>query len=173
MELILEGILIDDETGEVMGDMPGFDRAAWAATRLQEYKAQIKSYEQAAAIAEQVLLRYQGTKTADYGNLRASVRQNARNTQDVGAIRDWIHDTELTRADLEALAIAAKGWDVAKLPEPLADLIDEHTAKGMTRAFVVLETVRRPAPKVEKPDTLLADLEASGAAERAKRGIPA
>lgn len=160
-QLILEGVLVDEDTGEILGDMPGFDRAAWAATRLQEYKAQIKAYEQAAAIAEQVLLRYQGTKTADYGNLRASVRQNARNTQDVNAIREWIRETELTREDLVKFATSAKGWDVTKLPEPLADVVNDHTAHGMTRPFVVLETVRRPAPKVERPDTLLADLEAS------------
>ena len=48
-QLILEGILVDEDTGEILGDMPGFDRAAWAATRLSEYKAQIKAYEQAAA----------------------------------------------------------------------------------------------------------------------------
>lgn len=149
MNLILEGVLVDEETGEVLGDMPGFDRAAWAATRLSEYKAQIKAYEQAAAITEQVLLRYQGTKTADYGTFRASVRQNTRNTQDVAAIREWIRGAELTRDDLTAMACSAKGWDVTKLPEPLADVVNDHTAHGMTRPFVVLETVRRTAPKVE------------------------
>lgn len=149
-EILIDGVRVDDETGEILGDVTGSDRAAYAARQLADCKAQIKAYEQAAAIWQQALFKYQGDKTATYGDLRASIRQSRRTEQDVAGMREFIAGVEWTRDELKGFAIAAKGFDLGLLDENSVEALSRFQRETMTRPFVVIETVRKPAPRLER-----------------------
>lgn len=142
----IDGVLVDTDSGEIL-EGPA-DKLAYAVAQYIDSKEQIKAHEQQAAIWQQSILRYQPEKSVTYGSKRISIRQNKRRDQDIDAIREFIRDAELTRDDALNMALSAKGFDTATLTEHLRDAVEGMTNETLTRPFVVVDTVRKPAPAV-------------------------
>ena len=149
VEILVDGLLIDDESGEIIGDVPGGDKAAFVASQFAYCKAQIKAYEQAVAIYQQALFKYQEGKTATYGDFRVSLRQSRRGKFDVDEFRKFAAVAEFTHNDLRQALIAARTFDLKALPEEIRTVVERLTTEELTRPFAIVETVRRPAPVIE------------------------
>jgi len=172
VNILIENVLVDDETGEIFGAVPGGDKLRWATFAMTDCAEQIKLYEQAKAVYSAVIKRYQPTKVAEYTGQRdttltATVIEPRNHVQDIDAIKAWVTDTEVTRDDLIQLVLSAKAgnwrgvWDVKALPEHLREVVEDMTYERTGEPYVRTSVKRKAPPKIEAPDTLLADLEAS------------
>lgn len=169
---LLDGVEIDGETGDIFGEVPGGDKLRWATFGLADVTEQMKLLEQIKAFYAAVIKRYQPTKSAEYtgareGTLVATIMEQRNIVQDVNAIKHWIADTELTREDLLQLVLSSTAgnwraaWDLKSLPEHLRDVVEDHSYERTGEPFVRTSIKRKAPPKLERKDTLLADLEAS------------
>ena len=172
MNILIEGVLVDDETGEIFGAVPGGDKLRWATFAMTDAAEQIKLYEQAKAVYSAVIKRYQPTKVAEYSGQRdttltATIIEPRNHVQDIDAIKAWVADTEVTRDDLVQLVLSAKPgnwrgvWDVKALPDHLKEVVEDMTYERTGEPYVRTSVKRKAPPKITAPDTLLADLEAS------------
>jgi hypothetical protein len=166
-EIIIDGILIDDETGEILGEVPGRDKAAYAVREGFGADLQLKEWNTNRAIRGANIIRHQSVKSEKYGDLRASIRQQNNTVLDVAGFKEWVAETELSRDDLLALVMSSTAgnwrtpWKIDQLPEHLQDAMKDMQSIRSGAPFVVIEMDRKQAPKVTTPDTLLDDLERS------------
>lgn len=168
---------IDPETGDILADIPRDYKAQMAAYALAEADQQIDEWKKYRAIAAAALKVNQETKIAEYGDIKVSIRQQTNRVQDVTAIKQWVLETELTRQDLLEMVIATQAgnyraaWKVDVLPEAIRDAINDATHERSGEPFVVVEKLRKQAPRIVMPEPdLLPALEAS---VEAMKGIKA
>lgn len=178
--IIIDGIRLDDETGEILEGVTS-DKAQHAAFALAEAQEQVKLWEQNAAIWKAAVIRHQPTKSQEYQSqvnetLTATVVQQENRVLDMDAYREWLTETELAREDLEALviAVAPGNWrspfKLDALPPLLRESLEDMVQVRTGEPFVKVTKKRKPAPKVtrEEPD-LLPVLEASVEAVKGKQ----
>lgn len=143
------GIVVDDETGEVIEAPEGTgDRLRLVAFRTEWAMRQAKSWEAVVAAGKAAIMAAQTEKVARYNHIICSRRQSMRSQFERQRFAEWLTDEELSRDDALALAYAAKDFnpkDLGNHPH-LAEAVAAHIVKVPTREFLVLDIVREEAP---------------------------
>lgn len=151
----VNGLVIDDEDGEIFDAPDGMDGLLYAAVQLAEAKAQIKAWEQVSAVLQQVFLRDDVPAKGVYGDVVVSVRQGSHPEIDLPTLHEWMADTDLAPVDWFSLAFAATRFDLALLSdaEHLTDAIRRNTHKELHKRAVYVDRVRKTAPALTvRPD---------------------
>ena len=140
---------VNPDTGEVEDIPEGMDRLFWAAHQLMDAQDQIKAWERRAVLLKHELLNGQEERKAVYGEVAVSVRQNIRRELDTDAFREWLADAMPNEVELAALAFAAKSFDAHTelMIGRLGEAIARNTREKPTQPFIVIERVRRVAPR--------------------------
>lgn len=178
--IIIDGIRIDDETGEILEGVTS-DKAQYAAFQLAQAQEQVKLWEQNAAVWKAAVIRHQPTKSEDYQAsvdevLTATVVQPENRVLDMDAYREWLAETELAREDLEALVVAVSpgNWrtpfKLESLPPLLRESLEDFVHVRTGEPFVKVTKKRKNAPKVTREEVdLVPALEASVAALKGEK----
>lgn len=146
------GLLVNDDDGEVIEAPEGTgDMAGLLATRAYHAGQQAKRWGAIEGAAKSALLRLQEGKTARYGDIVAQRRQASRPVFDRDRFAEWLSEAELTAAEWEALAFAAKSFEPKALSghPDLAFRVGDCTDRVPTREFIVLDVVAEVAPGTE------------------------
>ena len=157
--LLIDGIRIDDETGEILDTVS--DKAQFAAFQLNQAKTQLKLWEANAAIWQAAVLRHQPTKTETYESdvrtaISATVVHRTDHVVNMDEFRDWLEQTEVTRDDLAALmaAVTPGNWrspfNTKALPDHLKEVVEEMTYDRTGEPYVLISEKRRNAPRIEQ-----------------------
>lgn len=178
--IIIDGIRIDDETGEILEGVTS-DKAQYAAFQLNQAKEQIKAWEQVAATWSAAVLRHQPTKTETYEAdvetaISATIVQPTNNVVNMDELREWLWETEITADDLKALlrAVSPGNWrspfKLDLLPEHLREVVEDMTNERTGEPYVLINKKRKIAPQVTREEVdLVPALEASVAAIKGEK----
>lgn len=142
-----DGLYTDPETGELFDIPAGTDRCLALARALFEAKAQVKAWEQRAAVAQSGLLEYQEERRAIYDDRAVSFRQNPVRKFDADAFRAWVEDAQLAPGELFELVFAAKDFDIGAVASPmLAANVSRFRTETLGRPWLAVDVVRKVAP---------------------------
>jgi len=144
-----EGFVIDAETGEVIDCPTGEDPLFMAAQRFYDAKQQAKEWGARAGLYQQVLLRGQESKRAQYGPVVISTRRDFYTSFDAEGFRQWAENEELPAQAWRAFALAAKGFDRGLIPdEDLRGLIEDYFEQKEKAPFAMASPVTQRAPAI-------------------------
>ncbi len=145
------GVVVDDETGEFIGECDIDDVVKFSVSRRHEEKAQEDAHKQVRTVYDQVIIKHQqGKEKVTYGDLVCAVRTSDYSTFDAKAFAKTISGIELTRDELMALVLAATKFDRDKLPPIVLDPYDEAVTTQMKRPWVETGVVRKAAPVLRR-----------------------
>jgi hypothetical protein len=159
----LDGLLIDDETGELLEAELGPETLALVAARRHDAYSQEKAWERARVVYDQVLLRGQEAKQAVYKDVVVRVASGSYMKTDVPAMASLLAGRAEEQLEngtegeapivLELLHVvgAATGFRRAELPETVVELYDRVTTKLFKRPWIETVPVKRAAPVAELP----------------------
>lgn len=142
---------VNPDTGEIEEIEEGTDRLFWVAQQLQQAKDQEKAWAARAGMLAAAIIGEQDERKAVYGDVSVRVQQNLRREFDPDGFHEWASDACLNERELADLAFAAKAYivDVDHMAPRLVEAIARNTHEKATRAFVVVERVRKLAPTRE------------------------
>lgn len=138
----------DEETGEIVDatDANAVD-VSTAAIRRHEAAVQEKAWADRKAIFDIILLRKQDEKNAVYAEqVQISVRGSGYETFDQAGFAEAMQEIELTREELTALVLAAKGFIKDSLTPEVKVIVDEFTKKMQKKPWIISSAVRKMAP---------------------------
>lgn len=144
------GVVVDDEAGEIIGDADIDDVIKFSVSRRHEAKAQEDAYKQLRMVYDQVIIKHQQDKKLTYGDLVCAVKTVPYSTFDAEGFADSISEIEFTREELMALVLAATKFDRAKLPAVVLDAYDEAVTTQMKKPWVETSVVRKQAPVLRR-----------------------
>lgn len=141
----------DQETGEIVDatDAEAVDISS-AAIKRHEAAEQEKAWGARKAIFDSILLKNQNEKNAVYGEqVQISIRNAGYETFDQEGFAEAVQEIELTREELVALVLAAKGFSKDKLPPDVQLIVNDFTTKLQKKPWVLSSVVRKIAPDVK------------------------
>jgi hypothetical protein len=152
-----DGLLVDEETGEIVEAPRGTDALKLVALRRAEAKAQEEAWYQRRKHLDAVLLRNQEERLARYDAVTVALRQRQVETFQAERFVDLVHDVPLEHDDIMVLLGAAKGFKKEMLgDEPrLAALVAAATESRASRPWVETTITLRDVPetrRVERDD---------------------
>lgn len=144
-----DGLVIDDETGEVIDGDSSLDALAH---RAYEAEQQRREWERIEAACKAAIVAKQVERRAAYGRLVATVTQGTFPVLDQKRwqrdIREGAIPPEITRDLLEW----AKTFDRRAMPAALAGLVENYTNHPPRKPFVQISVARRRAPESRTED---------------------
>lgn len=144
----MDGLILDDETGEIVEAAEGQDSLAIVARRRHEAHTQAEQWKRVQAIYDAVLLRQQEERTATYGDVLIRIAGSSYSKFDAPAFREEIAQTELTPAEWEAIALAASNFDPEALPPIARTIYGQYNQRLSKRPWIMSQAVLRRAPEV-------------------------
>ncbi len=155
--LNLDGLIVDEDTGEIIDVPEGQNALDMVAHRLADAKDQAKEWAHIVQIYSAVVLREQADKKAIYGD---TVLNQVYGSAESFDRSEWMLDSlglELIRDEWRALAQAATGFDRDALKAAdkllgrrrgLSPLIQRYYKRKDRAPYVTVSKVRRAAPRV-------------------------
>lgn len=138
-----QGWVVDDATGEIMQEGGDLDALVHAAHSAEQ---QIKSWEKIAAMLKANVMTRQGEKRATYGRLVARIVEGTYPVLDAPRWKIDIAEGLIPPEAHADLLSYAKTFDRAKMPAPLAGLVENYTNHPARKPFVQIEVQAQRAP---------------------------
>jgi hypothetical protein len=145
-----DGTLIIEDTGEIIScPVSGDDMLSYLVAQYRGAKEQIKGHERAARALEAAILARQQERRIQCGDYTSTIRQNTYRRLDRERYLDGLEAGEWSRDELLELARCMKDLDPVAATKPLIeDFIMGCQVESQSRPFVVVDVVKRPAPRV-------------------------
>ncbi len=145
-----DGLLIDESTGEIVDLPPGTDAALAISRRVLAAQDQEKAWAAVKgagkAALERLLPRDQRRMQCGEESVVRWVNGRLTEQQDIDGMKLELASAELTIAERDALVLAAKGFDLADLPDELREVLAPFVSTKEGKGFVIVEKVRKLAP---------------------------
>jgi len=139
------GLVVDDDTGEVIEIPEGVDALTLLAHGRHDAKGQEDAWKQRRQAYDAALLAKMTEKRANFTGVVVSVMGRTYTKTDVDAFADSLAAAAIEWPDLMAVIAAAQGFKRDLLPESVWEIYDKHTEHLPTKAWIDSKPVLRRA----------------------------